>query len=300
MRWKKFTQALPYVVCTQVRRHVHKRIRKRRYGEENPGRFVFQKLVLFNLSLGLTTPSSSGILVWNFYQTFVTASIEFWLRFEPQVRPTRLAINLLFVTAKAERKVCLCVKLFDFVRGGILIRLTWKFSLFVPNSVEILGWNFRKKIIPGEFFRNFVQTKAIIPLPDIRHCVYWVLAEVWAPDSSHKICNKSFIRHCLGWKEGSYVCETVWFFSWVYTHPFALKFVAFCPKFSVDSWVEFHEKTIPGEFFRNFVQTNAILYRNLWNSRLISAISFFVRIALKKIRTGTFVCCLHPGKEVRP
>ena len=37
-------------------------------------------------------------------------------------------------------------------------------------------------------------------------------------------------------------------------HPFDLKFVAFCPKFSGDSWVEFQEKTILGEFFRNFVQ----------------------------------------------
>ena len=76
-------------------------------------------------------------------------------------------------------------------------------------------------------------------LPDIRNCVYWVLAEVWAPDSSHKIGYKFFIRHCEGWKEGSFVCETVWFFSWVNTHPFDLKFVAFCPKFSGDSWVEF-------------------------------------------------------------
>jgi len=102
-------------------------------------------------------------------------------------------------------------------------------------------------------------------LPDIRHCVYWVLAEVWAPNSSHKIDNKFFIRHCEGWKEGSFVCETVWFFSWVNTHPFNLKFVAFFPKFSGDSWVEFQEKTIPGEFFRNFVQTRAILYQKCEN-----------------------------------
>jgi len=40
----------------------------------------------------------------------------------------------------------------------------------------------------------------------------------------------------------------------VNTHTFDLKFVAFCPKFNGDSWVEFQEKTIPGEFFRNFVQ----------------------------------------------
>jgi len=45
----------------------------------------------------------------------------------------------------------------------------------------------------------------------------------------------------------------------VNTHSFDLKFVAFCPKFSGDSWVEFQEKTIPGEFFRNFVQTKANL-----------------------------------------
>ena len=93
-------------------------------------------------------------------------SVEFWLRFEPQIRPTGLAIYFLFVTARAERKVRLCVKLFDF-------------------------------------------------------------------------------------------------FSWVNTHPFDLKFVPFCPKFSGDSWVEFQEKTIPEEFFRNFVKTKAILYRNL-------------------------------------
>ena len=60
------------------------------------------------------------------------------------------------------------------------------------------------------------------------------------------------------------MCETIEFFSWVNTHPFDLKFVAFCPKFSRNSYVEFKEKTISGEFFRNFVQTKAIiLYQNL-------------------------------------
>ena len=146
-RWKNFTRALSYVVCTQARRHVHKRITKRRYGEEKSGRFVFGKSVLITLGPGLTTPHSLGILVWNYYQTFVIVSIEFWLRFEPQIRPTRLAINFLFVTARGERKVHLCVKLFDF-------------------------------------------------------------------------------------------------FSWVNTLPFELKYVAFCPKFSGDSYVEFLEKTI--------------------------------------------------------
>jgi len=111
---KKFTQVRSYVVCTQVRRQVHKKITERRYGEEKPGRFVFGKPVLFTLGLGLTAPYSLGVLVWNFYQTFVIMSIEFWLRFEAQTRPTRLAINFLFITARAERKVRSCVKLFDF------------------------------------------------------------------------------------------------------------------------------------------------------------------------------------------
>jgi len=148
---KKFTQALSYVVCTQARRHVHKRITNRRYGEEKPGRFLFGKPVLFTLGLGLITPYSFGILVWNFYQTFVTVSVEFWLRFESQIRPTGLTINFLFVTARAERKVRFCAKLFDFFRGWILIRLTWNLSCFVPNSVEILGWNFRKKLFRENF-----------------------------------------------------------------------------------------------------------------------------------------------------
>jgi len=125
---KKFTQVLSYVVCTQVRRHVHKKITKRRYGGETPGRFVFGKPGSFTLGLGLTTPYFLGILFWKFYQTFVTVSTEFWLRFEPHIRPTRLEINFLVITAKTERTVRLCVKLFDFFRGRNL-----KFVAFCPK-----------------------------------------------------------------------------------------------------------------------------------------------------------------------
>ena len=138
LRWKKFTQVLSYVVCTQVRRQVHRQITKRRYGEEKPRRFVFGKQVSFTLGLGLTTPYSLGILVWIFYRTFAIVPTEFWLIFEPQIRPTRFAINFLFITARAERKSCLCVKLFGFFPSWIFIRLTLNLSRFVPNSVEIL------------------------------------------------------------------------------------------------------------------------------------------------------------------
>jgi len=60
---KKFKQVLSYIVCTLVRRHVHKIITKIRYGGEKPRRFVFGKPVLFTLGLGHTTPYSLGILV---------------------------------------------------------------------------------------------------------------------------------------------------------------------------------------------------------------------------------------------
>ena len=83
------------------------------------------------------------------------------------------------------------------------------------------------------------------------------------------------------------------------THPFDLKFVPFCPKFSGDSWVEFQDKTIPEDIFRNFVKTKAILYRNLLNSGLISAISFWVRTALKKFtQVLSYVACTQARRNV--
>jgi len=158
---KKFTQILSHVVCAEVRRHVHKWITKRRYGVENPGRFVFGKPVLFTLGLGLTKPYSLGVLDWNFTRRSSLCLLSFWLRFELQIRHTRLTINVLLITARSERKVRLCVKLFDFLCGWILIRLTWNLSHFVPNSVEILTWNFRKKLFRENFLEIFAQTKVI-------------------------------------------------------------------------------------------------------------------------------------------
>jgi len=122
---KKFTQVLLYVVFTQARRHVHKQITKTRYGDEKPGRIVLRNLVLFTLGMGLTTPNSLGLLVWNIYQTFDNMCVKFWLRFENQIRPTKFAINVLFITARAVRNVYLCVKLVDSFPRWILIRLTW-------------------------------------------------------------------------------------------------------------------------------------------------------------------------------
>jgi len=149
---KKFTQVPSYVVCTQVKRHVHKQITKRRYGEEKLGRFVFGKPVLFALSLLPTTPYLLGILVWNFYQTFVIVSTKIWMRFESQIRPTRFAIIFLFITLPGLQGSFVCVwNYLIFFPRWILVHLTWKLSHFVPNSVEILKWNFKKKIFQENF-----------------------------------------------------------------------------------------------------------------------------------------------------
>ena len=117
---------------------------------------------MFTLGLGLTTPYSSCLLVWKFNQTFVIASIEFWMRFKPEIRPTRLSINFLFITATVERKVRFFVKLFDFFPRWILIRWTWNVSRFVPNSVQILTCNFKKKLFPIHFSKTLWKTNAIL------------------------------------------------------------------------------------------------------------------------------------------
>ena len=81
--------------------------------------------------------------------------LSFWLIFEPQICPTRLAISFLLITARAKRKVHLCVKLFDFFRGWILIRLTWNLSRFVQIS-EILCNTLPKLVKFRYTFCNFI------------------------------------------------------------------------------------------------------------------------------------------------
>jgi len=156
---EKITQVLSYVVCTQLRRHVHKQITKNRYRREKPGRFDFGKPVLLTLGLELTTPYSLDLLVCNFSHTFVIVCVEFWMRFEPQIKNHKICNNFLFITAKVERKVPLCVKLFGFFPKRILICLTCNLSRFVPNLVEILTWDFDKKLFREIFSKNMCNTK---------------------------------------------------------------------------------------------------------------------------------------------
>ena len=191
MRWKNSQKYLHMLFAPGKGGTSMKKITKRRYGGEKPGRFVFGKPVLFTLALRLTTPYTLGVLVWNFYQTFFTVSTEVWLRFDPQILPKRLGINFWFITARTERKVCLCVKLFGFFRGRILTRLTWNLSRFVPNSVEILTWNFRKNYF-GRIFHKFCANQSY-PLP--KHVkfrpTFWNF--ILGPYCAEKIHRSTFI-----------------------------------------------------------------------------------------------------------
>ena len=112
---------------------------------------------MFTLSLGLTTPYSLGILVWNFYQSFVTVPTEFWLRFEPQIRTTGFVINFLFITARAEMKVPLCVKLFDFFSWVNTHPFDQKFCRFLSQIQSRILHGISEKTISGEFFINFIE-----------------------------------------------------------------------------------------------------------------------------------------------
>ena len=100
-----------------------------------------------------------------------------------------MTINLLFVIARAERKVHLCVKLFDFFHGWILIRLTWNSSCFIQNSVDSLEWNFRKKNYSGRIFQKFCANHGY-PLPKLVN--FWpnfcnfILGPYCAEKNSHK------------------------------------------------------------------------------------------------------------------
>ena len=136
-------------------------------------------------------------------------------------------------------------------------------------------------------------------LPHVHHRVYWFSDEIWTPYSSHKIDNKFFIHHCRCWKECSFLCETVWFFSWVNTHLFDLKFVAFYPKYNGDSYVEFQEKTISGEFFRNLCKPRLSSTKTCEISPYF--LQFYSGSVLRwKNSYKYFLCCLHTGKESRP
>jgi len=63
--------------------------------------------------------------------------------------------------------------------------------------------------------------------------------------------------------------------------------------------VDFQEKTIFGEFFRNFIENKAILYQNLLNFVILSAILIWMRIALKNFTQElSYVVCTQVRRHI--
>ena len=185
MHWKIDTST--FICCLHLGKESgpQKNLKKKIRGRKGRTFFFFEKQVLFTLGLGLTTPYSLGILDWNFYRTFVIVSTEFWLKFEPQNPPTRLAINFLFITFMAERMVRLCVKLFDFFPRWVLIRLTWNCRVL---SMDILTWDFRKKLF-REIFSEILCKPRLYLVPKLVkfHPSFWnfILPPYWV-EKIHK------------------------------------------------------------------------------------------------------------------
>ena len=121
-------------------------------------------------------------------------SIEFWVEFEPQIPPTRLAINFSFITARAERKDRLCVKLFDFFPRCIPLNL----SRFVPIPVEVPTRNLMKKL----FRENFSEVLCKPRLSSTETCEMLPYVRKFFPRlySAEKIQTSTFIWFWLGFQ----------------------------------------------------------------------------------------------------
>ena len=147
---KKITQVLSYVVGTQVRRHVHKQFTKRRYGEEKPGRFVFGKPVLFTVDLGLTS-----LTPWVFLsEIFPDIRHCVYLVLDEIWAPDschKIGNNFFIHHCQSWKEGSFVCETVWFFRWWVHICLTWNLLRLFPNSVQILTWNFKKKLFRENF-----------------------------------------------------------------------------------------------------------------------------------------------------
>ena len=154
---------------------------RKRYKAEKPERSIFEKTsfpVLFAIGLRVITPYSLGVLIWNFYHTFLIVCIELWLRFQPQIRSTKFAMNFLFIIVTNERKFRFCVKLFDHFLTGY----SFFWAEICRASSQILLVFFHKISSRNYFWkcsRNLLHSKAFLS-PDLRNfalvsaILFWV------------------------------------------------------------------------------------------------------------------------------
>jgi len=164
--------------------------------------------------------------------------------------------------------------------------------VFLENQFCSLSvWDFYALIL-GYFALKF--------LPDIRHCLYWVLVEIWASDLSHKIHNKFFIHHSQGWNEGLFVCETFWFF---FVGEYSSVLPEICrilSQIQLRFLRDISGKKYFGRIFQKFCANQGYPLPKLVKFRLTFSNFFLGPYYAEKIHTSTFICCLHPCKVTRP
>ena len=138
---------------------LHWKILKKYIWQGETRMFYFGKAsfpTLFPLGLGLI-PLNFDM---KFVLDFIIVSIELWERFQPQIRSTWFAIKNLFIVAKAERKVRLCV---------------WNCFIFFPTEYSFV-W--------PEICRVFSQILSeLLHIISAENCFGKILQKFWALQS---------------------------------------------------------------------------------------------------------------------
>jgi len=133
----------------------------------------------------------------------------------------------------------------------------------------------------------------------IRHFVYCVLADIWVPNSSHKICNIFFCSSLLGLK-WRFVCA--WNCLIFFLGEYSSVWPEICRVLS-----QIQSRFLRGisgkNYFRRIFQkfcANQGSLPKLVKFRPTFCNFFLGSYCLEKVHTSAFICCLHPGKETRP
>ena len=188
---EKFTQVLSYVVCTKVRKHVHKQITKRRYGEDKPGRFVLRKPVLFALSLELTTPYSMCILAWNFTRHSSLCLFSFGWDLSPKFVPQDLQYIFSSSLPGLEGRfvgVWNCLIFFPCEYSSVWPEICRVLSQIQSRFLRgISGKNYF-----GRIFKNFYENQGY-PLPKLVKFVPTFSNFILGPFCDEKVHTSAFI-----------------------------------------------------------------------------------------------------------
>jgi len=144
---------------------------------------------------------TKAILCRNLWNSGLITAISFWVRIALKISHTHFRM------------------MFAPRQGGTSINESQKEDTWKKRQDVLFSENRFCYSRSGTYYALLLGYFGLKFLPDIRHCVYWTLAEVWAPNQSHKIGNKSFIRHYQGWMEVRLCVKLFDFFcGWILIH----------------------------------------------------------------------------------